>query len=162
MTEEENDEKQQPTKAQSPGIRRVLIIASAAMAMLLAVASGFYITQLLRAPKKTPDKSTAYKAQQKVVYFKLKEFTVNLSSDGQYLETEMVLQLSNEVVKKEIDNKMPQIRDELISILMSKSGSTLISAQGKSLLKQDIITKLNSILTSGKVSTIHFASFLMQ
>lgn len=159
MADPENEEQKEPVK--SGGIKQIVIIASTVVATVLAIASAFYFTQIMKAPKNAPDKPVV-DAKKKATYFKLKEFTVNLSSEGEYLEAEMTLELSDEEVKKEINDKMPRVRDEVLSILMSKTGSSLRSAPGKETLKNEIKTKLNTILTTGKVSTIHFTSFLMQ
>lgn len=161
---EQEEQEEIITEDEKPPIaRRIITFGIIFLAAAFAVASAFYITQMIRQPKKKADtNSAADLSKQKIIYLNLDEFTVNLSSEGEYLATKMVLELTNEDVKKEIANNMPRIRDKILSILMSKTASSLLVDQGKDLLKKDIMDKLNPGLTSGKISNIHFTEFLMQ
>lgn len=94
----------------------------------------------------------------------LDPFVVNLSDTDstRYLKVVMQLELPNEELKPELEQRMPQIRDEIIMILSSKSYDDLSTAPGKRSLKRTILETVNRFLTTGKVSNVFFSDFVIQ
>jgi len=93
----------------------------------------------------------------------LGEFTVNVLdvSMARYLKTEIVIEVSDDKVKKEIEaNLLPVLRDEVISILSSKTLADLDSRH-RNELKKEIKDKLNKRLNDA-VSNVYFDSFITQ
>lgn len=161
-SEEEQTGPKKP-RIKSPKAKKLMSLGIGILAIVFAIASAFYVTQMLKAPKdKKGSEPNADISKTPAIYIKLNEFTVNLKSEGQYLETEMYLQADNDKVKDEISKKMPEIRDGINSILMSKTMNDILSSDGKDQLKVEIKDSLNKNLTSGAVTNVHFTSFLMQ
>ena len=95
---------------------------------------------------------------------KMESFIVNLT-DAQgtrYLKVVMQMEMSNELLGPEIDRKTPQIRDEIIMLLSSKSFDDVSSMAGKRALKRGILNSVNKYLTSGRVLRIYFSDFVVQ
>ncbi len=94
----------------------------------------------------------------------LRTFVVNLNdpSGRKYLKVTIDLELSNDAVKTEIMDRMPQIRDTIITFLSTTSYEDLSSVEGKNFIKEAITAKINRILTSGKVKNIYFEEFVVQ
>ena len=91
-------------------------------------------------------------------------FIVNLT-DAQgtrYLKVTMQLEMSHEMLSPEIDNRLPQIRDEVITLLSSKSFDDVATIAGKRALKRGIMNSMNKYLTTGKVLNVYFSEFVVQ
>lgn len=95
----------------------------------------------------------------------LDPFIVNLKSSGgpdRYLKSTIVLVLSNEPVKEEIANRIPQIKDSVITVLSSKSTEEVLSIQGKFDLKVELIKRINAVISTGVVRELFFTEFVIQ
>lgn len=152
-------------KETKPALNSIVTPVVVIAAIMVAVASGFYVTRMINAPKviirNVP--ATPAKPVVKPSYIKLKpEFTVNLNSSGQYLETEIVLKAQNSKIGPELDKMTPELRDKIISILASQSYTNLLTQAGKEGLKAQIIAGVNSLITKGKIIDVYFNSFIMQ
>jgi len=92
----------------------------------------------------------------------LDSFTVNLASgDGprRYVRLDAVLKMSDDAKAPEFEARKPQIRDTIISILNTKRAEDLLKKEGKSFLKEEIKSSINSFLVDGKVEDIYYISF---
>lgn len=92
----------------------------------------------------------------------LESFTVNLASgDGprRYVRLDAVLKMSDDAKAPEFEARKPQIRDTIISILNTKRAEDLLKKEGKSFLKEEIKSSINSFLVDGKVEDIYYISF---
>ena len=94
----------------------------------------------------------------------LETFIVNLADKGgnRYLRVTMDLELGNPELQAEITKRMPQIRDSILMILPSKRFDDISPVEGKTALRDEILEKLNSLLTSGKITNIYFKEFVVQ
>jgi len=94
----------------------------------------------------------------------LDPFIVNLSGDGgrNYLKLEITLEFDKEVVQVEVENKMPMIKDSILLLLATKSFESIQTAEGKLMLKNEIITRLNRFLSTGVIQNLYFTNFVVQ
>jgi len=94
----------------------------------------------------------------------MESFIVNLT-DAQgtrYIKVSVKLEMNNEFLNAEIDRRMPQIRDEVIMLLSSKSFDDVSSVAGKKALKRGIINGVNKHLSTGQVTRVFFTEFVVQ
>lgn len=98
------------------------------------------------------------------VLVSLDPFIVNLSSDAgkRYLKLTMQLELARPGMANEVTNHMPQIKDAIITVLSSKSADDLLTIEGKFRLKEQVLTRINNLLTTGVVKNIFFVEFVIQ
>lgn len=98
------------------------------------------------------------------VLVSLDPFIVNLASDAgkRYLKITMQLELARPGMAGEVTNKMPQIKDAVITVLSSKAADDLLTIEGKFRLKEQVLTRINNLLTSGVVKNIFFVEFVIQ
>lgn len=92
----------------------------------------------------------------------LDSFTVNLAQgEGprRYVRLDAVLKMSDDAKAPEFEARKPQIRDTIISILNTKRADDLLKKEGKSYLKEEIKTAINSFLVDGSVEDIYYISF---
>jgi flagellar FliL protein len=94
----------------------------------------------------------------------LQTFIVNLADKGgnRYLRVTMDFELANAELQGEIDKRLPQIRDSILMILPSKRFEDISSVDGKIALRDEILEKVNSLLTLGKITNIYFKEFVVQ
>lgn len=94
----------------------------------------------------------------------LDAFIVNISGEAgkRYLKVTMNLELSSAELTSEISNKMPQIKDSIITVLSAKTSEELLSIEGKFKLKEQILTRMNNFLTTGVVKNLYFVEFVIQ
>ena len=97
----------------------------------------------------------------------LEDFIVNLADrDGRtYLRIGMDLGVEGEVPKAKSDQHaamLPVIRDSVITLLSAEKAEDVLTAEGKTKLKQDLIKTLNDRVPELKVRKIYFNDFMVQ
>ena len=92
------------------------------------------------------------------------EFIVNIiSADvSHYVKASLTVELTNEEVKGEVEQRMPQVRDSVLLLIGNKTYEELQDLQGKRQLKAELTSKINSFLQTGKVKSIYFTNFVVQ
>ena len=151
-------------KKSKKGLLIIIIIA-----VLLLGGGGFGAYWfLLRTPPPTAEELAeieAAKTPEPVILpvFALKPFVVNLADKKRrYLKVTMKLELSNEELLEEIDKRRAQLRDVVLTLLSSKTASEIGTLEGKFLLRQDIIKRVNVNLVTGKVTKVYWEEFVIQ
>lgn len=94
----------------------------------------------------------------------LDTFIVNLADRGgtRYLRATMDMELSDEKTKAEIEKRLPQIRDAILTIIPSKSIKDINTIEGKTALRDEIMKKINTFIKKGRVTNIYFTEFVIQ
>jgi flagellar FliL protein len=95
----------------------------------------------------------------------LEPFIVNLAdpSGKRYLKLQLAVDAKNPELKKEIEARMPQIRDSILLLLTSKSYSDIAPVAGKIRLRNEILKIINrSLLGAGSVHAVYFTEFVVQ
>lgn len=105
------------------------------------------------------------KAVENEATLELTEFLVNLSDEGnpRYLKVSMCLgsDSTNEDLQTQLKAKVPQIRDAINSTLRTKK-STDITPEGETIIKEEIIVKINNLLSKGKILNVYVTSIMVQ
>jgi len=172
---EEKEEEQEEKKQKSGGNNLILIIIVVLLVLLLAIGgivaylmlSGDEEEQLQvqqeekiekRRPKRSMDDLTVGPM------YPLDKFTVNLLSENgsRYLVAKIDLEQDSDELTQELDNKVPLIRDVIISILSSKTVEEISIPKGKMKLKEEIINQINKYLEDGEIKRIYFTNFIIQ
>ncbi len=153
MAEEKVEEKK--------GGRKILFLIPVVL-LLLAVAGGGAYFFLLNKPKKEGEEKIS--PSQVGVMVDLGVFTVNLADKGTdaYARVAITLELSNEKVKREVDKRMPIIKDAIIDVISSKTSDFVRTPEGREALRLELIRRLNIILVEGGVRNIYFTEFVVQ
>ena len=94
----------------------------------------------------------------------LDTFIVNLADEGgnRYLRTKMNLELKNEECNLMVQERLPMIRNSILMILPTKTYTDIATVEGKSALRDEIVTKLNAFLAPGSVTNLYFTEFVIQ
>lgn len=96
--------------------------------------------------------------------YPMSQFVVNLLSESgsKYLKVILDLELDSEELAPEMDMKKSLVRDIIIRSLSSKTFEEVSTMKGKDRLKDEIVNKLNDVLTDGHVKNIFFTDFVVQ
>lgn len=89
-------------------------------------------------------------------------FTVNLLGGNRYLRSEIVVELTERGSAREIEERLPQVRDAVLLVLRGFSAEDLASPESDAAVKEAITDALNPLLTRGKVSGVYFTSWVIQ
>lgn len=96
--------------------------------------------------------------------YSMDNFLVNLvdPQGKRYLKLKVELELSSEETRVEVDKRMPQFKDTILTLLSSKTYGDVSSLEGKLQLRAEIISMLNQYLISGSITNIYFTEFIVQ
>ncbi len=96
--------------------------------------------------------------------YSLNSFVVNLAEAGsnRYLRVTMELELDNELLKTELEQRLPQVRNAMLMILPTKKTADINTVDGKLAMRDQLIDEINSFLTTGEVTNIYFTEFVIQ
>ena len=94
----------------------------------------------------------------------LKTFIVNLADPGgrRYLKVKLDLELTNREVEKELKARLPEVRDQIILALSSKTYQQIQGVAGKTVLREELTARTNAVLKLGKVKKTFFTEFVVQ
>lgn len=94
----------------------------------------------------------------------LAPFVVNLSDPlgRRYLKLTIMVETTGAPANAELADKEPQVRDQIIMLLSSKTYQELSTMESKMALKADIVRRLNQIMGGSKVLQVYFTEMVIQ
>lgn len=162
----ETEEKQEPEKKGFP--IKIIIIA---IAVLLLLGGGMAVWKMgvfakigeSARTEASPEVKSKKGSQGIGPIQPLDTFIVNLVGQGKsYLKAKIELELDSENTTAEINKRLPQLRDNILTTLSSKSFEEIGTLEGKYQLRAELKASLNQYLTTGKVINIYFTDFIVQ
>jgi flagellar FliL protein len=147
------------------GNKKLIIIIVAASVVLGA--GGFAGYKLLANKPGANAEHTENKKEttnSKTAIVALDPFVLNLSEYGRYLKVTIQFELSEKENEEMVKQKTPQLRDTIITLVSSKSLSSISSPEGKFQLKDEILFRANQIIGLEKETfkNLYFTEFVMQ
>jgi len=154
----EGTEQPQPVKKKKLPLIKVAIL----LALVALLGGGGYLgyAKFMKPPPEEPKKP---EVEQNVAH-EMGTFLVNLSDSGgkRYLKITIQLELNSQLASQELNRRNVEVRDAMLMILSSKEFNDIGNAMGKTLLKRELMTRLNKMLRDGQVKEIYFSEFLVQ
>ena len=91
-------------------------------------------------------------------------FIANLADeDGKrYLKATLQVEFFAQQVPPDFAGRMPQMRDLLLTLFTNKVFSEIRTPQGKALLRDEIINRMNRTLNKDVVKAVYFTEFIVQ
>jgi flagellar FliL protein len=95
--------------------------------------------------------------------FPITDVLVNVSGTraGRVLKTSISFHAPQDVIQ-ELESSQAKVRDLIIQILSRKTMDELTSPTAYGMIRTEIITNINALLTEGKVDSVSFTEFIIQ
>jgi flagellar FliL protein len=155
--EDTEEKKGEETKKAFPV--KMLVIGLAVLVLLGAAGGGGFWWYTQSAAKK----EEAPKPVQAVMWA-MDPFVVNLLDNNgeRYLKLALQLEVTDPKGIAELDRLKPKLRDNVLDLLSAKSFRELADMAGKQRLREEIAMRLNSFLTTARISKVYFTEFVIQ
>lgn len=159
---EEGAEQAPKEKAKKGGKKKLIIIA--ALAILVVIGGGFFAyTMFFSGKDKSADaQQKAEKSKAKTVMMPMEPFILNLAEHGRFLKLTIQFELADATAQPIVTERIPQLRDAIITLVSSKSAESLSSPEGKFLLKDEILLRANQAIGKDVFKNLYFTEFVMQ
>ena len=142
---------------------RLLLIIAPIAVIALAAGGDFGYTFLSHGKGKAAHAAKpAEKDGGKVVLFSVDPFVVNLSEPGRYLKVTMQFELAGDVDEKSVTEKVPILRDVIITLIGNQTYEYAASNEGKVQLKDEILLRTNRLFGKEVFRNLYFTDFVMQ
>ena len=143
------------------GVSYTFIIFIVIFAVFLATGSSYFMFSRLVSGDDAVELAEGQKEELGPTV-NLDQFIVNLGADRSFAQVNIVFEVSNSDVIDEINERTPQIRDEIISILRGKSLEDINQPEGPRELREEMMQEINKILMEGRVTNVFFTEFVIQ
>jgi flagellar protein FliL len=148
----------------SGGGRSKLLLILLPVAVIALGAGGYFGYTVLSHGKGKPaaHAKAGHDANAKAVLFSVDPFVVNLSEPGRYLKVTMQFELAGESDQAAVTERVPILRDTIITLLGNQTYEYAASAEGKVQLKDEILLRTNRIFGREVFRNLYFTDFVMQ
>lgn len=149
----------------------VIVIIAVAVLFIGGVGGGFYMIWNKLADldariqsEEVTDEEDEGQASTMGALFPLDTFIVNLADDKnkRYLKVTMQIELKEGEPLELLEKRLVQVRDIILMILPTKRFQEIRSADGKTLLRQEIMARLNNLIKKEAINNIYFTEFVVQ
>ena len=170
MAEEEKVNQEQE-ESKGGGKKKLILLL---LVLLIAAGGGGAAYKFLVLDKKKAAETKEKQAEKIIeeikatenvgVMFDLGTFVVNLADPDieRYLKVSIVLELKDQKVQMEAQKRLPQIKDAITTLLLTKRSSEIRTPEGIEFLKEEIAKRVNAILPLGGVKNVYFTEFIVQ
>jgi len=89
---------------------------------------------------------------------------VNLADQGgkRYLRVNMDMELSHPEVSREIEKRLPLVRDSILMVLSTQTYQDISTNEGKNALRAQLVASLDKFFTPGSIVNVFFTEFVVQ
>lgn len=149
-----------PQEAKKGGSKKLIIII--AVAVIVLGVGGFFGYKKFFGHKAEAGKEGHEKKEVKSALIALEPFVVNLVEHGRYLKVTMQLEIADATTQPLVAEKMPNLRDTIITLLSSKSAESVAGPEGKLQLKDELLLRANQAVGKDLFKNLFFTDFVMQ
>lgn len=151
----------------------LLVLITAVLCLALGAGGAFFF---LRGDPETlpPDEAEAVESTEEAGGDPAEEFSqrllslepmiVNITGDGyaRLLKIRVELECESPEVRQEAEARVAQIHDGILTLVSSKRLSEVTAFEGKALLKEELQSRFNQLLTTGRVDAVLLTEFVVQ
>lgn len=158
--DEVQETQEKPVKSSGVVLKWIIIGVVLLIVVAAAVGGGLYFFRGAETAQKKPPAAAPVIGG----LWPMEPFIVNLRDNNgeRYLKAVLQLEMSAPELVAELNLLKPKLRDSTLDLLSSKTYQELQEFSGKQKLREDIMIRLNSFLTSGKIVRIYFTDFVIQ
>lgn len=163
MNAEVSEQPQKKAVKKGLGKKKLMIIIIIVVAILALIGGGVLAyTMFFSGKDKSADAKKEEKSKAKTAMMPMEPFILNLAEHGRFLKLTMQFELSDVAAQPAATEKIPQLRDAIITLVSSKSAESLSIPEGKFLLKDEILMRTNQAMGRDVFKNIYFTEFVMQ
>jgi flagellar FliL protein len=147
------------------GKGKLLLLAGGGLVLVLGGAAAWSLGLVGSAPEAGASKETAKAPEPDVGALQpLDPFIANLADeDGKrYLKATLQVEFFGASVPEDFAARLPQMRDLLLTLFTSKTFAEVRTPQGKGILRDEIINRMNRALHKDLVKAVYFTEFIVQ
>lgn len=142
------------------------LVLFAVALLIVAAVSASYLTFIFFSQGKAPaaEQAAAKDPPKFGQTFDLGEFTVNLSGDAgrRFVRAKIVVEVDKPEVVKELEERTPQLRDGVITVLAAKTMDDISTGDGRERLRREIAASLESRVGSDRIRNVYFTELVFQ
>lgn len=90
------------------------------------------------------------------------EFITNLNDGHSLIKAKLILEVSDKKLVKTLEKDNHVVRDAILTVLRQKAAGDINQEDGMNILKQDIITHLNSVFETEAFVNVYFEEIVVQ
>lgn len=154
--------KEKPKKGGGGGGKKRLIMILVPVLLVAAGGGYFAYSKFFAGKQEGAAGRSAGGKEAKTHLLSMDSFVVNLSEPGRYLKVSMQLELADPAAEPLITDKMPILRDAVITLISSQSYEFASSPEGKLQLKEEVLIRLNNVIGREVFRNLYFTDFVMQ
>lgn len=151
--------------------KRPVVLIGMAVILVLLVGGGFAGWTWLKSNSSdeiaSPDEpGSAVNPEAAPLTYTLNTYIVNLMGNSgmsnRYLKVGVLLGISDPASIPVVEKYKPLLDDAALILLSSKTYNDLATVEGKIVLKQEFISRMNQILGGNVVNKVYFSEFVVQ
>lgn len=142
------------------GGKKKFLIAIMVLVVLLGGGGFFGYIRFLKPAHSTSEEEKSKEV--KTVLFVLDPLILNIKEPGSFLKLSAQFELVDPSYEPVVSNKVPQLRDMIITFVSSKSAESILTPEGKMQLKDEILLRANQVIGKNVFSNVYFTEFVMQ
>ena len=167
---DENTEVQEgeAPKSSSGGTMKLIIAGVAVIILAAGIAFGVAMLVLKSVPAggtaATGETGGKAKSESLGTTLDAGEFITNLAAaDGnRFVKVNIVFSFQDPKVQTEIEDKLPEIKNAIISILRQQTPESLAEPKGMDKLANSLKKSVNALLVKGNITNVYFTTFQVQ
>jgi len=154
-------EEEKATKTKKRNNKSLFIVIGI---IVVALAGGISAYLLLFSGKGAAPEAKQHEEKKdiKTALVALDSFVLNLAEQGRFLKVTMQFELHNVIDQPLVTDKIPQLRDAIITLVSSKSAEAVSSPEGKLQLKDELLLRANQSVGKDVFKNLYFTEFVMQ
>ena len=149
--------------------KRWILIGAAAFVLFAGGAAFWAVPHFKGTGKASADAKAGHSEKPAIEQVKgtlaLEPFLVNLADTEEirFVKSTFQLGLAEELSEKEKDTvAIAAMRDSIITLLSSKTADQILTPQGKDKLREEILTRVNSVAPQMKAVEVYIVDFVVQ
>lgn len=101
---------------------------------------------------------------ERLTFYRIDPLIVNpADSNGErYLKATISLEAYDPELLKEIEKRLPQIKNQINNVLSSKTIEQIQTSEAREKLRREIQNRVNGLLLTGRISNVYFEEFVYQ
>lgn len=100
--------------------------------------------------------------EMKTYNYSIGELYCNIKDSRKILKANINFEIIDERLSKNLEEKKPKIRNDILELIRSKEESTLAGDKGQQMLRNEILKSVKQIMDTEKITNVYFVEFIIQ